>query len=155
MQFSVMIPFLYQPSALQAILAGNISTGRALLYLAWPPAQPVIMEVISPNLARQNVHAVQATGQLLRGDLFTSLIVKVTNVNGVTQLSCSGSIQSHMTPLCHNNISSSMASLVTNITMWSHMCHVGNWKKWESLGVFLVMHKNFWSWRFFNRFCYF
>jgi hypothetical protein len=34
MQFNGMISFLYQPFALQAVLAGNVNTGRVLLYLA-------------------------------------------------------------------------------------------------------------------------
>lgn len=64
MQFNGMISFLYQPFALQAVLARNVNTGRVLLYLAWPLAQPVTMEPTNQNLARRIVRAVQETGQL-------------------------------------------------------------------------------------------
>jgi len=37
------------------------------------------MEATSPNLARLNVHAVQAAGQLLSEVLLTSVTVKVTD----------------------------------------------------------------------------
>jgi len=59
------------------------------------------MEATSPNLARLNVHAVQAAGQLLSEVLLTSVTVKVTDgqfnrrTASVCKFSCMITLTSH------------------------------------------------------------
>lgn len=62
------------------------------------------MEATSPNLARLNVHAVQAAGQLLSEVLLTSVTVKVTDgqfnrtTATVYKFSCMITLISHRVP---------------------------------------------------------